>query len=224
MSAPKNIVCLSTTSFEQHKIYTTYKHPQEELAEVNEHGDVPEPYVLIDCLMDCSREKVEHVFEVLSEYQYKGVFYRPWKTLKVLFALLREQVPASAHAQAAEEEAPAEESSDGLSEEEHIPERKQRRNHWEYLTSHHSGKRIRHVIGKPGTPDHSVKYGRYYYHLRLGVLGDDGMEYSLSSFGRQHYIEMGRRPSGACRGTTECEIEVSDGDWVYPCDIPTNII
>lgn len=223
MSNTKHILCLSTSSFEQCKIYTTDKQPEEELAEVNERGDVPEPYVMIDCLMDCSREKVERVFAVLSEYQYKGVFYRPWENLKDLFALLREQDPVPAQAQAEEEEAPAQESSDGLSEEEHIPKRKQTRKHWEYLGPYH-GKPVRHEIGTPGTPEYSVKYGHCDTFRHKGIVGDDGIEYSFSSFGGQHYRENNRRASGACCGTTECQIEVSDGVWLTPNEIPTNII
>ena len=222
MSAQINIVWLSNSLFALDNIYTTPNNPQDEVDAVNAREDVPGSYCLTDSLMNYPNDKVRPFFDILSEHHCKGQFYHPWEHLKELFEVSRGPVPVPAEAQAAEEEEAPTEESDGLSDEQHI-RRKQTRNHWEYLVPHH-GKLMRHRIGDEGMEGYSVRYARYDKNKRYGFVGDDGKEYSLSSFGRQHYTAMGRRPSGACCGTTECEIEVSDGVWIYATEIPTEIM
>ena len=201
MSYTKHILCLSTSSFEQHKIYTTDKQPEEELAEVNERGDVPEPYVMIDCLMDCSREKVERVFAVLSEYQYKGVFYRPWENLKDLFALLREQVPT---------EVPAQVLAQDSSDEEPI----RRKPNGPHLSSYaFDGQEISHKNCCT-----TVWLGKYDGESRK-IIHDGKFYNTLSGFGRAHHQAENntKRPSclgnGGCNGPEECEMKKPDGSW-----------
>ena len=208
------------TLSDKYMFITHNRQHQEELDELNEKAvgiSTPEPFV-IERAGKCSAGKLPLLLSNLTNYHhYDGRFCNG--PLEHIINLVRLAEEARVEQDQEHREAPAQESSDGLSEEQHIPERKQRRNHWEYLGPYH-GKRIRHEIGTPGTPEYSVKYGRYNrFRIDSGVLGDDGIEYSLSSFGSQHHKDNNRRPSGACRGTTECEIEVSDGDWVKPNDI-----